>query len=130
MMSILFPILSTMLFFFAVVYLLRDKHTALAMPIQQFDTQTQKIPVSSLNDQRSIWDIIWSCLATIFACSWVSVHPNIPPPGASAVKVAIRRLELMAWSIIAPEYTIFWAAVQWISARKIEKKYAGIFKGF
>ena len=24
-------------------------------------------------DQRSIWDILWSCLATIFSCSWVPI---------------------------------------------------------
>ena len=30
--------------------------------------------------QRTMWDSLWSCLATIFACSWVSVHPNIPGP--------------------------------------------------
>ena len=32
--------------------------------------------------QRSTWDILWSCLAAILACSesWVSIDPNIQPP--------------------------------------------------
>lgn len=29
---------------------------------------------------RTVWNIIWSCLITIFACTWVVVHPNIPQP--------------------------------------------------
>lgn len=29
---------------------------------------------------RTVWNIIWSCLITIFACIWVAIHPNIPRP--------------------------------------------------
>ena len=54
-------------------------------------------------DQRTIWDIIWSCLVTIFSCCWVSVHPNMPGPDDSLTKKALRRLKLMLWSIFAPE---------------------------
>ncbi|KDR70361.1 hypothetical protein GALMADRAFT_24345, partial [Galerina marginata CBS 339.88] len=72
---------------------------------------------------RSRWDIVWSCLATIFVCTWVSVHPNIPPLGESWWKKSFRRLELMFWSIIAPELMIFWATNQWTAARILAKKY-------
>lgn len=34
----------------------------------------------TLSQCRTIWNIIWSCLATIFACIWLSVHPNMPLP--------------------------------------------------
>ena len=74
-------------------------------------------------DQRTIWNIIWSCLATLFACSWVSVHPNIPGPDDSWIKKGYHRLELMFWSIIVPELITFWAAKQWSAARKLEKRY-------
>ena len=76
-------------------------------------------------DQRSIWDILWSCLATIFACSWVSVHPNIPAPNESSWRIFLRRLELMFWAIIGPEFIISWALRQWIGARELEKRYKG-----
>ena len=55
-------------------------------------------------DKRSIWDILWSCLATIFACSWVSVHPNIPAPDESSWRIFLRRLELMFWAVIGPSW--------------------------
>ena len=76
-------------------------------------------------DQRSIWDILWSCLATLFACSWVSVHPNIPGPDESWWIVSRRRLELMFWAIVSPELIIAWAFRQWSSARSLEKLYKG-----
>ena len=76
-------------------------------------------------DQRSIWDIIWSCLATIFACSWVSVHPNIPAPDESSWRIFLRRLELMFWAVVAPEIILAWAFRQWSSARDLEKLHKG-----
>jgi hypothetical protein len=76
-------------------------------------------------DQRSVWDILWSCLATIFACSWVSVHPNIPAPNESSWRIFLRRLELMFWAVVGPEMIITWALRQWSGARNLEKVYKG-----
>ena len=77
-------------------------------------------------DQRTIWDILWGCLATIFACSWVSVHPNIPAPNKSSWRIFLRRLELMFWGIVGPEFIIAWAFRQWMTARCIGKLYKGV----
>ena len=76
-------------------------------------------------DQRTIWDILWSCIATIFACSWVSVHTNIPSPNESSWRIFFRRLELMFWAVVAPEMIITWAFRQWLGARYLEKLYKG-----
>ncbi|KAJ7258715.1 hypothetical protein B0H12DRAFT_1279783 [Mycena haematopus] len=35
-------------------------------------------------NSRSVFTILSSCLATVFACTWVSVHPNVPPPTRAA----------------------------------------------
>ena len=77
--------------------------------------------------QRTIWDIIWSCLVTIFSCAWVSVHPNIPGPDDSRIKKVFQRLELMFWSIICPELITYWAAKQWFAARRLANRYRGQF---
>lgn len=37
----------------------------------------------TLSQCRTIWNIVWSCLITIFACIWVAIHPNVPQPRAS-----------------------------------------------
>lgn len=34
----------------------------------------------TLGHCRTVWNITWSCLITIFVCIWVAVHPNIPQP--------------------------------------------------
>ena len=78
-------------------------------------------------DQRSLWDVLWSCLATILACSWVSIHPNIPGPNESSRRVFFRRLELMFWAVVAPEMIITWARRQWLGARYLEK--LQVYKG-
>ena len=68
-------------------------------------------------DMRSVLDIIWSCLATIFACTWVSIHPNIPHPDATEWQIRKHRATLMFWALIAPELIVLWAMRQWIGAR-------------
>jgi hypothetical protein len=82
----------------------------------------------SCPNTRSVWNIVWTCVVTIVACSWVSVHPNIPAPGKKEWQVALMRLELMIWTIIAPEMMIFWAIRQWIGARKLAAQYNGAEK--
>ncbi|KAF9480163.1 hypothetical protein BDN70DRAFT_640834 [Pholiota conissans] len=80
-------------------------------------------PNCACPNTRSVWNIVWTCVVTIIACSWVSVHPNIPAPGRKEWQVALMRLELMVWTIIAPEMMIFWAIRQWIGARKLASLY-------
>lgn len=79
------------------------------------------------SEQRIVWDILWSCLATTFTFTWVSVHPNLLASDDSAWKVAKRRVELMVWTILAPELVIFWAIRQWIGARQFSDKYHGAY---
>ena len=61
----------------------------------------------------------------IFACSWVSVHPNISAPNESGRRILLRRLELMFWAVVGPELLISWAFRQWSAARRLEKLYKG-----
>ena len=77
------------------------------------------------SNQRSTWDIVWSCFATIFACSWVSVHPNVPGRTENGLLIAIHRVKSMFWALIAPEFVITWAAIQYFGAKRVQKKYAG-----
>ena len=75
--------------------------------------------------QRSITDILWSCFATLFACTWLSVHPNMLGPDEGFWKITFRRLEIMLWAFISPEMVIAWAARQWFAARWLRDKYGG-----
>ena len=74
-------------------------------------------------DTRSIYNILWSCLSTIFACTWITIHPNIPAPGDSQWAVLRRRLVIMGYLLLTPEFIIFWAARQHYEARYLTKKH-------
>ncbi|KAF4616982.1 hypothetical protein D9613_008297 [Agrocybe pediades] len=68
--------------------------------------------------------IVWTCVATILAASWVSVHPNIPDAKEFKIKKTLRRIELMIWAILTPELIIYWAMRQWRGARYMEREFA------
>ncbi|KAJ7846828.1 hypothetical protein B0H14DRAFT_3086241 [Mycena olivaceomarginata] len=70
-----------------------------------------------------LFNIISGCLATIFACTWISVHPNVPGPGQGKLARARHRLGLMLVAIIAPELMAGFAARQFLDARWFSKKY-------
>ncbi|KAJ7453398.1 hypothetical protein FB451DRAFT_1519683 [Mycena latifolia] len=61
---------------------------------------------------RQLVDIVWGCLAMIFASTWVAVHPNVPAPGQSWLRLTLRRLGIMLITIVAPELIVFFAARQ------------------
>ncbi|KAK0207570.1 hypothetical protein IW262DRAFT_1498575 [Armillaria fumosa] len=76
-----------------------------------------------VSDQRTLLNIIWSCSATIFACTWLAVHPNVPGRSLKRrgrLAIAIRRAKLMLLTLVAPEIVIGWAAAQWRVARYIK----------
>ena len=87
---------------------------------------------ADVTHSRTIWNIIWSCLATIFSCTWVAVHPNMPCPKKREAKncfqrwirnpllsFAEHRLPLFVCALLVPEYVLAWAIRQYLRARKI-----------
>jgi hypothetical protein len=86
------------------------------------------VPQSSCNDPngcRSLSDIIRSCIITIFLCTWVSMHPNIPSPDERWPRVAWRRAGLMLLALLVPEAVIGWALRQRLAAAELAKKHKG-----
>ncbi|KAK0432188.1 hypothetical protein EV421DRAFT_2040825 [Armillaria borealis] len=79
------------------------------------------VPVCT-GDQRTLLSIIWSCLATIFACTWLAVHPNVPGRNITTkggISCGIERAKIMAITILVPEIIVAWAAEQFIVAWKL-----------
>ncbi|KAF7348947.1 hypothetical protein MVEN_01415300 [Mycena venus] len=70
-----------------------------------------------INKCRKLFDIVWGCLATMFACTWVSLHPNVPPPNQSWLALFWRRLKMMLIGIIVPELMVGFAARQFLGAQ-------------
>ncbi|KAJ7861604.1 hypothetical protein B0H13DRAFT_2072707 [Mycena leptocephala] len=76
-----------------------------------------------INHCRRLFDIVWGCATTIFACTWVSVHPNIPPSNQTRLSLFGRRLRLMLFAMIAPELMVGFAARQFLVAREFSKDF-------
>ncbi|KAF8998976.1 hypothetical protein BDQ17DRAFT_1247126 [Cyathus striatus] len=70
-------------------------------------------------NQRTVLDIVWSCLSTLFLCTWASIHPNAPDPAEEDWKAIWRRFKIMYASLMAPELALTWAVRQFLGARKI-----------
>ena len=72
---------------------------------------------------RTEWDIIISCFATIFACTWSAIHPNIPAPTDCWWTRFKRQVMTTICALLAPELITFWALQQRIAAGKIMEEY-------
>ncbi|KAJ7760852.1 hypothetical protein DFH07DRAFT_771644 [Mycena maculata] len=84
---------------------------------------------------RTIWNIIWSSLTTIFSCTWVAVRPNIPSPVKTqamsfwerlwhSVESSVsNRLRLFVIALFVPECILAWAIRQWLEAGRIARKH-------
>jgi len=86
---------------------------------------------TSSSDQphlRTTFNIVSSCVTIIFSCIWVALHPNIPSPDDSPLRIAIRRAKLMAMALIAPELIVLWAMRQWLVSRRLAAKYRSAFR--
>ncbi|KAK0499384.1 hypothetical protein EDD18DRAFT_850636 [Armillaria luteobubalina] len=90
--------------------------------IDSTDSPLEK-PVFNDDGSRTVLSILWSSLATIFACIWVSVHPNVPGPKMEKkgwlYLTFLRRAELMILTVTSPEFVTIWALRQHSVARLI-----------
>ncbi|KAJ7017289.1 hypothetical protein C8F04DRAFT_1279711 [Mycena alexandri] len=76
-----------------------------------------------INNCRTLFQIISGCLATVFACTWVAVHQNVPPPDLGWLSLLLRKLKMMLFTVIAPEFVVCLAARQFFDARYIAKEF-------
>ncbi|KAF7370038.1 hypothetical protein MSAN_00633800 [Mycena sanguinolenta] len=105
-----------MLLILIAVHLLSQDSIAEPLP-RPSDTRATADSCNDINSCRTLFSVVWGCLATIFACTWVSVHPNVPPPNQSRLQLFWRRLKMMLVAIIAPEFIVAFAARQFLGSR-------------
>ena len=90
---------------------------------------------------RTLYSIVQTCLATIFACVWVAVHRNIPAPKSvpdpNSNPGPIEKATQWLWSkirdlrqpfivfsvtLLAPEWVLAWAVRQRFRAHRLAKE--------
>ncbi|KZP19165.1 hypothetical protein FIBSPDRAFT_744422, partial [Athelia psychrophila] len=69
-------------------------------------------PCNDLHNCRTLFSIITSCLTTIFACVWVSVHPNVPGPRQSWTSKQFESFKIVVLMLLVPEWVLAWSIRQ------------------
>lgn len=72
-------------------------------------------------DDRGPWDIVWTCLLTIFLCCWTSICVNCQCSADSYWDRFRDKLDLAVFTIIGPDIVLLLAVGQWESARRSVK---------
>lgn len=67
---------------------------------------------------RGTFDILFSCLFTVFLCVWVCLHLNVPAVHETYWQQFRRKCRWAIQSIMAPEFVLGFAAGQKVEARK------------
>ena len=74
-------------------------------------------------DTRGTLDILWSCVVTIFICTYTILCLNLPAPGETWWTIMSHRLFWMGLAVIGPEFVLTYAAGQWSRARHSVKAF-------
>ncbi|KAJ7910820.1 hypothetical protein B0H13DRAFT_2485145 [Mycena leptocephala] len=109
-----------MLLLLILVHLLSRNGSAAPVP-HTLNNRSNPDSCDDINNCRKLFDIVWGCLATIFACTWVSMHPNVPAPNQSWLALFWRRLKMMLIAVVAPELMVGFAARQFFAAWTLSK---------
>ncbi|KAJ7025113.1 hypothetical protein C8F04DRAFT_1300736 [Mycena alexandri] len=112
-----------MLFWILLVHLVRQSGLNQGHPDLVSRAQTDVSCDCTINTCRTLFDIVWGCLVTIFACTWVALHQNVPDPQLGWHALLLRKLQMMAVMILAPEAIVAFACRQLISALWISKEF-------
>jgi hypothetical protein len=111
------------LLFFALIRTLRSvplspqpDATAACLALDTRDTQAHL-------GARAVSDILLSCSATVLACTWSAVHPNIPATTDGAWTRCKSQFAMLVYALLLPEAITAWALRQRLAARKIANIY-------
>ncbi|KAJ7750000.1 hypothetical protein B0H16DRAFT_1844296 [Mycena metata] len=112
--------ITPMLLIILVVYLSRKLSLAEGRSLNPRESSDS---CDDIRNCRTLFGIVWGCLTTIFACTWISVHLNVPPPHKGWLFRHFRKLPMMLAAVIAPEVVITFAARQKLDTLHISKEF-------
>ena len=70
-------------------------------------------------NDRSSWNILWSCLTTILAYTWTVLHLNVPARGTSNRQIFFRKIRWLIITALAPELVTSYAFGDYLHARRL-----------
>jgi hypothetical protein len=72
---------------------------------------------------RGTIDIIWSCVLTIYLCSWTVLCLNVPPADCTSTGYSVQKFLITCEGILGPEFVFQTALGQWMSARRSVRQF-------
>jgi len=75
--------------------------------------------VSDGDNKRSTISLLYSCLFTIFLCTWSAMHLSVPGERDTPLRVFWRKCRWMIIGLLAPEFVAFIAISEWNAARML-----------
>jgi len=126
------------LYSFALLLLLADPSSAYTTFKPECTRPEQSVNYVAVPPMRGTLTILWSCLFTIFACTWTLHHLNVPEQRAGrdpglrgdfkwGLKEFLNKGKWMIITILAPEITIYFAGSRLVESKHDHislKKYA------
>ncbi|PFH45210.1 hypothetical protein AMATHDRAFT_161924, partial [Amanita thiersii Skay4041] len=91
------------------------------------DLQTQlQLQCKDIDHCRTLQNIVWTCLSTIFLCAWVAIHPDIPKTrrcGSRRSDTGWRKqIGFAIVALFAPEMVLIKAFNDWIMSCRMLKE--------
>lgn len=104
------------------IYLLLSVYPANAT-LNDSDSKSQQC--RDIDNCRTLQSIIYSCLSTIFLCTWVALHLNVPKDPTRVSP--FRRMWFMLGALFGPELMLIFAFSDWTDGSEGLKQILGMF---
>ena len=75
---------------------------------------------------RGTLSLITTCLATIFLCTWIVIHPRVYKRESYAT---LHKMALFVKTIFAPEFIAVEGLQEWAQCRRMERECSGLTEG-
>lgn len=62
---------------------------------------------------RTLWSVIYGCIITIFSCTYLSFHPDVPDASHTVWRIRVVHACAVFFGFLIPELVVAKAAVRW-----------------
>ena len=79
---------------------------------------------NDIHDCRTVPSIIFNCASTVFLCTWVALHLDVPTnPQKAWWKKCLHRIKWVMIALVAPEFIFGKAVIEWTeSCQRLKAK--------
>ena len=76
---------------------------------------------NDIHSCRTLTNLVWGSLITIFACTWTAIHRNIPRSSRGKLSSILEIGKIIVVALLVPEWVLAWAIRQFFNARNVGK---------